>query len=90
VESEAPATPLKKEFSKSDALRDFSAMRSSGSQKFLADRWGVSESAVSKWLASWHESGAINSQRKGKAKTAVLALPPPKRAGEQDRKKSRT
>jgi hypothetical protein len=27
------------------ALQDFKAMRSSGSQKFLADRWGVSESA---------------------------------------------
>jgi hypothetical protein len=54
----------------------FTAMRSSGPQRFLADR--TSESAVSKWLASWQESQAINRQRIGKTNKTVLALPLPK------------
>ena len=66
-----------KAFTKEQALLDFRAMRSSGSQKFLADRWQVSEGCVSKWLAHWQDTGAINRQRLGKHK-AALALPAPR------------
>jgi hypothetical protein len=66
-----------KAFTKEQALRDFRAMRSSGSQRFLADRWQVSEGCVSKWLRQWEDGGAIDRQRLGKHK-AALALPLPR------------
>jgi hypothetical protein len=66
-----------KAFTKEQALLDFRTMRSSGSQRFLADRWQVSEGCVSKWLRQWEDGGAIDRQRLGKHK-AALALPLPR------------
>jgi hypothetical protein len=72
----APAIELKKVFTRNEALNDFSVLKASGSQKFLAERYGVSE--ATKWLSHWAESGAINRPRTGKTKRTVLALPSPK------------
>jgi hypothetical protein len=64
---------------KDAALRDFRSMRQAGAQKLLAQRWGVSESTVSKWLHAWETDGLVNRKRNGKEKP-VLALPAPKQA----------
>jgi transposase-like protein len=61
---------------KDAALRDFRSMRQAGAQKLLAQRWGVSEGTVSKWLSSWERDNLVNRTRQGKAKP-VLALPSP-------------
>jgi DNA-binding transcriptional regulator YdaS (Cro superfamily) len=55
--SVAPAIELKKVFTRNEALNDFSVLKASGSQKFLAERYGVSGATVSKWLSHWAESG---------------------------------
>lgn len=62
------------------ALADFRKLKSAGSQKFLSERWGVSEGQVSKWLAGWERDGKIDRTRTGKTKAATLALPPPNMA----------
>jgi hypothetical protein len=53
-------------FTRSDALADLQTLRASGSQQFLAQRWGVSEPTVSKWLSTWESAGAIDRSRAGK------------------------
>jgi transposase len=64
-------------WSKSEALRDMRMLKASGTQRFLAARYGLSEATVSKWLKDWQALGEIARQRDGKSKQ-VLALPPPK------------
>lgn len=65
-----------KSFSVTDARRDLQQLKACNSQAFLASRWGVSESTVSRWLQAWQAEGTINRTRDGKSK-ATLALPPP-------------
>ena len=64
-------------WSQAAALRDFQAMRQSGAQQFLAQKWGRAESTISRWLAEWERDGLIRRNRVGKEK-ATLALPPPR------------
>ena len=59
------------------ALEDFRRLRETGAQKVLANRWGVTEGTVSKWLASWEGDGLVNRRRSGKERP-VLALPAPR------------
>jgi hypothetical protein len=65
-------------WSQQEALADFRALRSAGSQQFLAERWGRAESTVSRWLAEWQSSGAVSRARIGKEKVTRLALPAPR------------
>ena len=78
-----PASTLAEEtvskvFTRADALADLRTLKASSSQQFLADRWGVSEGTVSKWMSTWHAGGAIDRNRAGKH-VRVIALPAPKR-----------
>lgn len=68
-----------KSFSVADARRDLQQLKACNSQAFLASRWGVSESTVSRWLQAWQAEGTINRTRDGKNK-ATLALPSPEPA----------
>lgn len=63
-------------YTRDAALADFRRMRRVGSQQFLADRYGVDKSTVSRWLREWETEGYIARCRKGKQRT-VLALPHP-------------
>ena len=69
---------IRKALTQSEALSDFRGLKSTGSQKFLADRWRVSEGCVSKWLSAWERGGAIERRRNGKALLAI-AVPTPRR-----------
>lgn len=69
----APAETVVKVFTLADAHADFQQLKASNSQAFLADRWGVSESTVSRWLTQWQNEGLVHRARNGKRKT--LALP---------------
>ena len=65
-------------FTKADALADLQTLKASGSQQFLALRWGVSEPTVSKWMSTWQATGTIDRNRQGK-NVRVLAIAPPQR-----------
>jgi hypothetical protein len=62
-------------FGRDEALDDFRNMRSVPSQKVLANRWGVGEGTVSKWLASWESEGLVGRGPRIGRERAVLALP---------------
>jgi hypothetical protein len=64
-------------WSQAMALRDFQTMRQAGAQQFLSAKWGVAESTVSRWLATWERDGLISRRKEGKCK-ATLALPAPR------------
>jgi DNA-binding transcriptional regulator YiaG len=66
-----------KVFSKVEALADMRKLKEVGTQKFLAERYGVSEATVSKWLKDWQTNGDVARPRDGRKKQ-VLALPPPR------------
>jgi hypothetical protein len=69
---------VSKVFTKAHALADLQTLKASGSQQFLAQRWGVSEPTVSKWMSTWQHDGAIDRNRQGK-NVRVLAIAPPQR-----------
>jgi hypothetical protein len=69
---------MAKVFTKADALADLQTLKASGSQQFLAHRWGVSEPTVSKWMSTWQATGTIDRNRQGKT-VQVLAIAPPQR-----------
>lgn len=69
---------IRKSFSQGEALSDFRSLKSTGSQKFLADRWRVSEGCVSKWLSAWEVAGDAKRRRVGKSNQ--LAAVPQRRA----------
>lgn len=60
-----------------EALADLRTLLKAGqapeSQEWLAERWGVTKSAVSKWLARWETSGELPGSRltEGRRKTVV-------------------
>ena len=68
----------RKSLSQREALSDFRSLKQTGSQKFLADRWQVSEGCVSKWLSAWEVSG--NAERRRVGKSNQLAAIPQRRA----------
>lgn len=72
------ASEIRKSFSQGEALSDFRSLKTTGSQKFLSERWQVSEGCVSKWLSAWERGGAIERRRNGKALLAI-AVPRPRR-----------
>lgn len=76
AESEKVSTLSPIAFCRDAALADFRRLRETGAQKVLANRWGVSEGTVSKWLGSWEHDGLIARRRAGKVRP-VLALPAP-------------
>jgi len=69
---------IRKVFSKGEALTDLRKLKEVGTQKFLAERYGVSEATVSKWLKDWQTNGEVARPRDGRKKQ-VLALPAPRR-----------
>jgi len=52
-------------------------MKSSGAQRFLAQRYGVSEGQMSKIMREFESAGLITRKRDGQSK--VIAIAPPKR-----------
>lgn len=76
VSDNLPQLPseIRKSFTRHEALADFRALKTTGSQKFLSDRWSVSEGCVSKWLGSWEADGAIERTRHGKS-NRLAAIP---------------
>jgi hypothetical protein len=70
-----------KVFSRDEALADLRRMKESGSQRMLAERWGLSEATVSRWLQGWNADGAVNRHRDGKAIRSLIAAPERKRLG---------
>jgi predicted transcriptional regulator len=59
------------------ALRDFRSLKDAPAQQFLATRWGVDKSTVSRWLKDWEAEGLVSRRRIGKEKPVLLALPMP-------------
>lgn len=74
LEKEESVQPF--QTTREQALTDLRKLNACGSQRFLADKWGVSEGQVSKWMQGWERDGQIDRTRNGKSK-ATLALPPP-------------
>ena len=76
---EQPITVAARVYTQCEALRDFRQLRAVGSQQFLAERYGVDKSTVSRWLQAWETEGHVARKRAGKER-AVRALPAPARA----------
>jgi transposase-like protein len=74
----ADVVEIQKAWSKHEALTDLRKLKEVGTQKFLAERYGVSEATVSKWLKDWQTNGEVARPRDGRKKQ-VLALPAPRR-----------
>lgn len=70
---EQPITVAARVYTQGEALRDFRKLREVGSQQFLADRYGVNKSTVSRWLQAWESEGYIVRSRSGKGR-AVRSL----------------
>lgn len=81
VEATASDASVSKVFSLADARADFRQLKACNSQSFLAERWGVSESTVSRWLGQWQGEGFVHRAREGKRKTLALPAPERKRLG---------
>lgn len=68
-----------KAMSRPDALADLRLLLKAGhnppSQDWLAERWGVSKSCVSKWLARWEDEDVLPAHRiaEGRCKSVVAA-----------------
>lgn len=75
---EKPSTVAVLALTQAQALRDFRKLREVGSQQFLADRYGVDKSTVSRWLQQWETEGHVARTREGKERK-VLALPAPEK-----------
>lgn len=76
---EEPITVVARVYTQGEALRDFRKLRAVGSQQFLAERYGVDKSTVSRWLQAWETEGHVSRKRAGKERP-VRALPAPARA----------
>jgi hypothetical protein len=69
---------LSQVYTRAEALADFTNLQESGSQRFLSERWGVSEPTVSRWMQAWAGDGKVARGRDGKAMAATAMLPAPK------------
>jgi hypothetical protein len=67
----------KRVFTRNEAMADVISLverrKPIPSQDDLADRWGVTKSAVSKWLTLWEEDGLIQRESVGRCKTVKAA-----------------
>jgi hypothetical protein len=59
-------------WTKEEAFQDLRRLREVGSGRFLAARWSVAPSTVSRWLSEWQEDGSIERERQGKSKSLVV------------------
>jgi DNA-binding MarR family transcriptional regulator len=59
-------------WTRDEALVDLRRLREAGSQRFLAARWGVDPTTVSRWLGEFERNGAIERSRDGKRKALVV------------------
>lgn len=64
----APCAPARV-YRKSEAMIDLVQFTAPVQQETLAERWSVTKSMVSMWLAEWEAQGLVNRQRHGKTKT---------------------
>lgn len=62
-------------YTRDEALTDVLTNRKKPipSQKVLAQRWGVTKGAVSKWLARWENEGLVKRAANGRFKTVRAA-----------------
>ena len=62
-------------YTRDEALTDVLTNRKKPipSQKVLAERWGVTKGATSKWLARWEAEGLIKREASGRFKTVRAA-----------------
>jgi hypothetical protein len=64
-------------FTREQALHDLRELRSAGSGRYLAHRWGIDPATASRWLQGFEDNGVIARQRDGKSKAIVAMLPSP-------------
>jgi hypothetical protein len=67
---------MRRPWSQAEALAQFRQMREIGAQQFLADRWSVDKSTVSRWLRQWETDGLIRRRRDGRCKSVALPVDP--------------
>lgn len=70
---------VRRVWSREEALQDMRRMKEVGAQRFLAARYGVAPSTISKWLAEAEHNGVVQRRRDGKCKATVAMLPAPLR-----------
>jgi hypothetical protein len=71
---EGKVVTVSRPWTQADALADLKLLKSVGGQKLLAERWGVSEGCVSKWMAAWASQGEVVRSRDGRKKPARVLL----------------
>ena len=59
-------------WTKEEAFQDLRRLKEVGSGRFLAARWSVAPSTVSRWLAEWQADGTIERERQGKSKSLTV------------------
>ena len=59
-----------------EALQDMLRLKEVGAQRFLAARYGVDKSTISRWMSQWETEGHVQRTREGQSKAvAMLAAP---------------
>src|SRR5215813_2575703 len=59
-------------WTKEEAFQDLRSLKEVGSGRFLAARWSVAPSTVSRWLSEWQADGTIERERQGKSKSLTV------------------
>ena len=67
------AAEVVQSFTREAALADLRRMRSAGSNKVLAEKWGVHPTTAGRWLAEWQDAGTVERRRDGKVMKAIAA-----------------
>jgi transposase-like protein len=63
-------------WSREEALQDMLRLKEVGAQRFLAARYGVDKSTISRWMQQWETEGHVQRTRDGQSKAiAMLAAP---------------
>ena len=63
-------------WSREEALQDMLRLKEVGAQRFLAARYGVDKSTISRWMSQWETEGHVQRTRDGQSKAvAMLAAP---------------
>jgi transposase-like protein len=63
-------------WSRDEALQDMLRLKEVGAQRFLAARYGVDKSTISRWMQQWETEGHVHRTRDGQSKAvAMLAAP---------------